>query len=531
MRQVLGAVVMIAVIPSMLLCLLSLYLHMLVLTSLDVISVWWSCALSAVVVLAMSILITHPWYKVDDNGPVICTDVTPPHKSGRCRMLSDIRCTFRHKVMHPKTMLIIYVVVSTVCLCCLLLLEGTCHQTWPANVMDTRLVRRITGRHNQCRDSICHLYFTVPEDACTSIIVNFHSGHSQGTVYYGRGSCNSTTALGTRYYHKLDMDDDRYIHWTLIDGLTSGEYCVYVSSDGMQSEHVNIRIPVCDGSTPIRVVSGGDVGVTIGAYAISNAISHTDPDVIVVGGDLAHAPMTGACTSRWDQFLWMLERNTRALSGRSVPFIMVAGNHEDSIPLPGIRQYPFYQMFWPQTYRDASMIDIRDTDISVIAARPSYHVHTYGSMMDIVVLDSGVFVQPEHQSAWLSDQLNRSLSSNVKYRVVAVHVPMYPSVIDKNWYPLTIRMIRSWDHLLYMYDVIIIVIYRHRYRVNILLEHHMHRYKRSVLMNGHLMAVGEGCWGMDPLPRSRFAVSMPNPRYAMVDVVMVICQTFHSFGL
>lgn len=67
--------------------------------------------------------------------------------------------------------------------------------------------------------------------------------------------------------------------------------------------------------------------MTAKAKRITKWIAAYDPDVIVIGGDLAYDNGMRTCYYSWDNFYYIFEDINKQLN-RLVPLIMTIGNHD-----------------------------------------------------------------------------------------------------------------------------------------------------------------------------------------------------------
>lgn len=72
---------------------------------------------------------------------------------------------------------------------------------------------------------------------------------------------------------------------------------------------------------------GGDVGMTVNGSKISSYLSSFDPDVLIIGGDIAYDDAMRTCWFSWDNFYWIFEQVDLVLN-RTVPLILSIGNHD-----------------------------------------------------------------------------------------------------------------------------------------------------------------------------------------------------------
>lgn len=82
-----------------------------------------------------------------------------------------------------------------------------------------------------------------------------------------------------------------------------------------------------DNVSSMKVVVGGDVGLSDHGRTIFRNIGELNPDLIVIGGDIAYDNAMTYCYFAWDNFYLLLQRVDEA-NNRLVPFILALGNHD-----------------------------------------------------------------------------------------------------------------------------------------------------------------------------------------------------------
>lgn len=80
-------------------------------------------------------------------------------------------------------------------------------------------------------------------------------------------------------------------------------------------------------SSLLKIAEGGDVGMTKEGDMITNTLADFDPDVIVIGGDIAYDNAMRTCYYSWDTFYDMFETVYKKIN-RVIPMILSIGNHE-----------------------------------------------------------------------------------------------------------------------------------------------------------------------------------------------------------
>lgn len=86
-------------------------------------------------------------------------------------------------------------------------------------------------------------------------------------------------------------------------------------------------LPDENSQTPITIVTGGDNGNSQLALSMITNSAKYNPDVIMVGGDLAYDNALCSCAYTWDHYLDQFEALNSKV-GRLVPLVFAAGNHD-----------------------------------------------------------------------------------------------------------------------------------------------------------------------------------------------------------
>jgi predicted MPP superfamily phosphohydrolase len=107
-----------------------------------------------------------------------------------------------------------------------------------------------------------------------------------------------------------------------------------------------------------RILFGGDFGYEPNGKKLASLVSQTNPDVILIGGDIAYDNGNIHCYYSYDTFLWAFEHEFQELN-RIVPFIFSIGNHD--IGFNSLANYnitvspqhgPLYFTYFPQRFEN-----------------------------------------------------------------------------------------------------------------------------------------------------------------------------------
>jgi hypothetical protein len=225
---------------------------------------------------------------------------------------------------------------------------------------------------------------------------------------------------------------------------------------------------------PVRFIVGGDAFQSAKRFSRMNrtAISQ-DPDFVVIGGDIAYAihnspfELRSSPFRRWISFLTHWKEQMTTSSGRLIPLLLVAGNHDIA---PDDYELFFSLFAFPQ--------------------KQLYRSVDFGSYLSLILLDTGHFQPIEgRQTIWLKKTLETK--NSIPYRFAVYHEGAYPT-----WYPYlgtTPKKIRA--HWCPLFD---------KYNLPIAFENHNHAFKRTFPIKANkidesgTIYLGDGAWGVPP---------------------------------
>ncbi len=273
---------------------------------------------------------------------------------------------------------------------------------------------------------------------------------------------------------------DRTIHTADLTQLQPATLYYFVVANGEQalSQEMKFRT-LPDDDRPIRIAAGGDMGIKRMARAVSRAVAKTDPDLVIIGGDIAYADGEIEEADRWDEWLDQWSETMITSDGRLIPLIAAIGNHETNqlkeVPI-SIRA-PFFIRYLNQD-----------------AVHGSYFSRRLGANTGLLVLDSSHYhLANGPQKEWLEAELKRY--QPLRYRLAVYHRPLYPGGRYAHTEPGPADdLVTAW---LALFD---------QYRLTVALENHYHVFKRShQLFNNQLatdqrgtLYLGDGAWGKSP---------------------------------
>jgi len=321
-----------------------------------------------------------------------------------------------------------------------------------------------------------HLYLTwEKEDAVTTMTVNYHDHHPGPAVVHYDTESRGGDLEAYRYKAEgrtMPLEGaarPRVVHRVTLEDLEPGT--VYYAAAPGQDEFKFRTLP--GGEAPLRAIVGGDMGVLpIVGHILEQAASH-NPDLFVIGGDIAYANGEIRNAMVWDLFLSRWQSKLVREDGTMIPSIQAIGNHEVNrieSDDPLVRA-PFYFTYFEQggeTYF-------------------TRHVSSYASF---VILDTGHITPYEDQVDWLDEQLLATKDRAFVFPVY--HVPFFPShrsYTDSR----SVRGRELWQPLF------------EQYRITAGFEHHDHTFKRTKPMTGEevdpekgIVYLGDGSMGVFP---------------------------------
>lgn len=101
----------------------------------------------------------------------------------------------------------------------------------------------------------------------------------------------------------------RTVHSVLFSNLTPDTVYNLVVADesGAIYKKINYKtVPGADAGI-IKLAMGGDVGISNGGTEITNQLITFNPDVMIIGGDIAYDDAVRSCYYSWDSFYTLFE--------------------------------------------------------------------------------------------------------------------------------------------------------------------------------------------------------------------------------
>lgn len=325
-----------------------------------------------------------------------------------------------------------------------------------------------------------HMYLTWQGDPSTTMTVNFQtpSPAPEGVVYYdteprGQDAAAYAFRASAPPHTVPGIEGKRAVYSIELTGLEPGTtYHFIYGVEGKRFSAAQQFRTIPDDGSPIRFVAGGDVSVHPRARRLLRQAAATDPDFVVIGGDIAYANGDPKNLFLWDWWLQMWESCMRTQEKRVIPGVFAIGNHETNGDFEEPeRNAPFYFGFFAQ------------------GGSPYFSLR-FGPSLAMIMLDSGHTVPHDGaQKAWLESALQEL--DGVPFKMAVYHVPFYPSHRDFDGS----LSVAGREHWLPLFE---------QYGVTACFENHDHTFKRTKPILGNqvdpagIIYFGDGCMGVPP---------------------------------
>jgi hypothetical protein len=320
-------------------------------------------------------------------------------------------------------------------------------------------------------------------------------------------SSEDFTATGRMVAHHPTVDDPRYLSHILLkdlNGSTSYAATVFFTlRDGRNvSKSLSFTTVPSDGRE-VQFVSGGDLDSSSeGQNFLLVGFLKSSPDFVLFGGDLAYANNMRTCYLRMDYYCALIS-SLQNHQGRSVPLLIIPGNHESGGYLINAQRWGkfyFFVEYFPQYDED-------EPPSSLV----THHSHFVGTNLAVIALDSHLQESASSQAPFATTQLQRA-NNESRFVVTTYHNPVFPSIrgFDDD----------ASDKMRTVFSPIFA-----QFRVPLSLEFHDHAYKRTHPMIGTEISanssgtvyIGDGGMGiqrtaedLDRRPYLRVAAAIAN---------------------
>ena len=269
----------------------------------------------------------------------------------------------------------------------------------------------------------------------------------------------------------------RVLNFELKDLRPGGRYKVQLYQNG-KAIGARRTFFVPRKALPFCAVVGGDLGIYPETLALLKLAAQQEPDVLLIGGDVAYADGNPRGYARWDRMLTFFDEAFRT-SGRVAPLLVAVGNHEVQgyFDAHTFAKAPFYRaLFLPATPEKPK----------------SYALRTVGKQIAWYLLDTMHVVRHGGaQANWLSEKLQQTQQHRWKFAVY--HIPLYPSVRD----PQAVYSSEGRKHWVPLFD---------KFMMTAAFENHDHGLKRTYRLRDNkkhpkgTLYLGDGTFGVPARP-------------------------------
>lgn len=355
----------------------------------------------------------------------------------------------------------------------------------------------------------CQLYATLTEDAATSVIINAHTHQSYERLLL-QYDVKSFVEKNEKFRYAVETEvfqpfysesiGKRNVHSVQITDLSPETYYTMrlVHEGKVIKEFTYKTLPDENSETPIIIATGGDVGLTQVAVNVTRIVTEYNPDVLIIGGDIAYDNGMCNCYFAYDLYFKPFNELNEKL-GRLVPVIIGVGNHDIGRDIlagrfhPADKKGPRIIQYFPHE----SVYDENGKVTSKLPAfeeRKSYHYHKLGKVF-ILMPDTGMMTGYDgEQFEWMS-AVTEAHKKNPK--LVFYHNPYYFGCADTHIYKEAEEMHNKlWNPFFF------------KYRFMTIFENDEHVFKKTYpLIEGEIVApkgvhgtvfIGNGGWGTWP---------------------------------
>eukprot|EP00330_Aristerostoma_sp_ATCC50986_P002568 CAMPEP_0114587106 /NCGR_PEP_ID=MMETSP0125-20121206/10151_1 /TAXON_ID=485358 ORGANISM="Aristerostoma sp., Strain ATCC 50986" /NCGR_SAMPLE_ID=MMETSP0125 /ASSEMBLY_ACC=CAM_ASM_000245 /LENGTH=271 /DNA_ID=CAMNT_0001782855 /DNA_START=1054 /DNA_END=1866 /DNA_ORIENTATION=+ len=254
---------------------------------------------------------------------------------------------------------------------------------------------------------------------------------------------------------------------------------------------------------------GGDVGSEKIAQDMTKALLGYDPDIIIIGGDIAYDQAMLTCWYSWDEFFWMFENLGDKLN-KVIPLVAGVGNHDvgyDAGSTLNINKEdpPHWFKFMPQHLKPAPNDTIGVDNIVAVPdfnERRTYFHHTFSGAVFLSLDSDYVYDYSGVQMQYLT---NVSEENPDLLKIAYYHNPTYPCCQDFGDTSQTIQnhSMETWIPAFEDYSYLAVF------------ENHVHLWKKTYSLKGGKVVdkddgvtyFGDGNWGVNHAGCDTTAVS------------------------
>ena len=312
-----------------------------------------------------------------------------------------------------------------------------------------------------CREGIlvCHVYLTAGPDLTTGVYVNVHLGPDavsfldvrvDGSDKGARAEPIPTPALHAR--------DQRQVFSVLLKDLSPGtqhSFTLWCNLGSLGDTPYTFRTASLEG---VKFAIGGDAGVSVVSNDVLEQIVQTNPDLIVIGGDVAYDNGVAACACVWDAFLSMLDLR---MDHSLIPLTFAVGNHDIGF---NDRTWDFARQAVESDPSNAPLL-FQWFPQSSHTGNPGNRVHAVGSLVNVWVMDSGYLSPPSDVVAWVDSEMPSH--KKAVHQIAVYHMPLYSSL--EHEYAAGEYLRSSWPNGIF-----------DKHKFIAAFENHSHMFKRMI---------------------------------------------------
>lgn len=317
-----------------------------------------------------------------------------------------------------------------------------------------------------------HVYLVVTDNPATTMTVQYHTPTAmESMVEYdltepAAGGAYALRSTGTAKQIP-GLPDGRHVHAVTLTGLTPETMYHFRTASGATGKFKTLPAD----ESPLRVLFAGDIGIEPLAETFMQVAATKNPDVAVLGGDIAYDDGKLKNVGIWDAWMSNWQRYMVRDDGCMIPMVVAIGNHEvnssDSDD-PAIFA-PFYTGFFAQ-------------------GGSAHFVRDLSPLARVVVLDSDYLSSEAEQVPFLREALDSA--DEFEYLIADYHVALFPThnSFDQD-HPTAGR--EHWQPLFDQHDV------------TVAFEHHDHAFKRTKPLMGlephadGTVYLGDGAMGVE----------------------------------
>ena len=344
------------------------------------------------------------------------------------------------------------------------------HDLW-----NTRLLRSYMPRPCDGNPSVCYVYLTAGGNLSSSVFVNVHIPINTATFLELNLDAGRVVVNATRFdTPTLDPLDQRDVYSVYLSELMPGSefsFTLRTDNGAVGEDAYWFRT---SGMDTVRLAIGGDAGVTTVTDKIVHQMVARNPDVIVIGGDVAYDNGNFACACVWDSFLSILTRHRSGDGKYLVPYSFAIGNHDIGYNDDNKRAFaprngsscdpasltnakPLFFAWFPYEVNGDGIPES-------VCNRTALRVHSVGNVVNLWMIDSGYISMPDEVADWV-DGVMQTVSP-LALHLAVYHVPLYSSAGS------------DYDGAEYMREVWPRRVFD-RYSFVASFEHHSHLFKRT----------------------------------------------------